>query len=165
MQRYLSILCFVPLFILTLVHELGHVIAALLLRARVHSIRVLGLEARIRGRRRGWWRKSISLRARRYRAHHYGQVEVTFHHGSPSPMANLFFSSAGYVMEWALLGWCWSIIRAHPAQQGYSLIAFFWLVLISTFNTFKCTLSDARGEDLYEVRRSLRAIVRRVQRA
>ena len=127
-------------------------------------MRVLGFEARLIGRRRAWWRKSISIRTRSYRAGDYGYVGVRFKPDPPKPLANLFFSSAGFMAEWTLLYWLWTIIRAHSDQQSWVLAAFKIVVLASTLKSFECALSDAKGDDLYEVRRSLKTIAKRVRR-
>jgi hypothetical protein len=162
LRRYFALPCFVPFFVLVLVHELGHAIAALLLGARVHSIRALGFEARIMGRRRAWWQKRISFRHRRYRARVHGEISATFDPDPPGALANLFYSCAGYAAEWGLLGWLWTVVHSHRDRPSWSATALVILAIVFSLKSAEDALSDAKGDDLYEAKRSVKAIVRRL---
>lgn len=152
----------IPVFILTAVHELGHAGAALLLGWRVRSIRALGVRVRIRGRRHSVWSHTLTLHRVAYRKHDYGEVITDLPRGRQNPISEIFFSSAGYLAEGALLWWLWVIVPPHVAgtNAAYALFALLWFSGMSIM----CALTDDKGSDLYFVLRDMRKIGRKLAR-
>jgi hypothetical protein len=129
----------------TLVHELAHATAALLLGGRLYSVRVHAVELRIHRSRRRWLWGDVSMhRVSRFKFSD-GEVDALPPRGWAR---NIIYTASGYAIEWygLHLGWLhvgWPNTDVNRAWKIALIFVFVWSVV--------CALES---DDLYLMRRS-----------
>jgi hypothetical protein len=135
------------------VHEIGHLLAAIMLRLPVRSIRVHDRQWIVR-RRRGsrWWRR-ITFHELTRRKIGSGDVELA-RQKKCGRVSDFIFSASGYLAEWIAIGigWQqthWVLAEAKSAWHAALLLSFLYSFCMAFAD-------DSRGSDLYFVLRSLK---------